>query len=675
MTRRVYDPRQHSLFKPDSDWEPPTGLPVIASGCTVAIDTETRDIGLQEHMGPGWVHRKGHLCGVSWASSCGSVGYAPIRHPDTSGLFPEDVVIDWLQDLDRRCTIVMQNAAYDLGWTGLRPTSRIGDTHTMAVLLDENRDSYSLSSICEWLGIPGKDDRLLREAVRSHGGNPSKPQEHLWQLPARYVGPYAEQDAVATLEAAQRMTPMMETQKLLEAYDLETRLTPHVIEMRRRGIRIDLDKVEQNQARMRRIAAQELSLVRQHLNMRRDVTIDDVRSPKWLENVFTELGVPFPRTEKTKQGSFDKDWLSRCAHPVAVHVARARRYEDGAEKFLGTYILDYVDRGRIHAEIHQLRDADEGVSSGTRTYRFSYSNPPLQQAPRAGTEEDDIGVMFREAFLPEKGEVWAAPDFSGQEVRMLIHYGTEMKLTRAQEACDYYTNDDSADFHSFVAELTGLPRKRAKDINFARAYGAGAKKFALMADMSIEEATESMRQYDERMPFISEFAKKASVTAERRGYVKLIDGRRCRFDNWEASWIDTEEWKRGRELGKLMTPCKLSEAATRQFDPEHPWHGKRLRRAGVHKAGNRVIQGSSAVQTKMALLACAEEGYTMLIQIHDEFGVSVGSRADSERVAEIMENCLQLRVPSKVDRDHGTSWGDAKYTYEEAAARVKRDLR
>ena len=56
MARQTYHEGQHDLFKPASDWQQPTSLPVVPDGAMIAIDTETNDRGLQRGVGPGWVH-------------------------------------------------------------------------------------------------------------------------------------------------------------------------------------------------------------------------------------------------------------------------------------------------------------------------------------------------------------------------------------------------------------------------------------------------------------------------------------------------------------------------------------------------------------------------------------------------------------------------------------------
>ena len=137
--------------------------------------------------------------------------------------------------------------------------------------------------------------------------------------------------------------------------------------------------------------------------------------------------------------------------------------------------------GRIHAEIHPHR-SDDG---GTRSLRFSYSNPPLQQMP---SRDEELAPLIRGVFLPEEGEVWAKPDVSQQEFRFIVHYAVKHGLRKAKEAAERYRTDPDTDFHQLVADWTGLERTSAKNINFAKAFGAGVRKFAAMIGKPEDEA-------------------------------------------------------------------------------------------------------------------------------------------------------------------------------------------
>jgi DNA polymerase I-like protein with 3'-5' exonuclease and polymerase domains len=90
-----------------------------------------------------------------------------------------------------------------------------------------------------------------------------------------------------------------------------------------------------------------------------------------------------------------------------------------------------------------------------------------------------------------------------------------------------------------------------------------------------------------------------------------------------------------------------------------------LKRAFTYKALNRLIQGSAADQTKMAMVALYKEGILPHIQVHDELDISIETQQQADKVAEIMEQCTPLAIPNKVDAEYGPSWGDVKTIFSE----------
>src|SRR6202000_477630 len=104
--------------------------------------------------------------------------------------------------------------------------------------------------------------------------------------------------------------------------------------------------------------------------------------------------IPIPRTAPSKshpegQPSFtagSTGWMPKWReadgrpHWLAELIVREDKYHNAATKFIQGYIIDFAHRGRLHASINQLLGEDEdGAIKGTRTLRFSYSEPPLQQ--------------------------------------------------------------------------------------------------------------------------------------------------------------------------------------------------------------------------------------------------------------------------------------------------------
>ena len=128
------------------------------------------------------------------------------------------------------------------------PSDRLEEIGALATLIDENQFNYSLDALCALHGLPGKDTALLEEAVEAAGFKISKKnplQAYIWQMPARYVGPYAEADPIATLRLFENLDPILDREGTRDAYRLDVDLLPMVQEMRRRGIRIDQNAAEQ----------------------------------------------------------------------------------------------------------------------------------------------------------------------------------------------------------------------------------------------------------------------------------------------------------------------------------------------------------------------------------------------------------------------------------------------
>lgn len=656
---------QEPLFTPESDWHPPAELPDLRQCKYIALDRETKDDGLARGRGPGWPYRAGHIAGCSVAWPGGSF-YAPLRHPDTENI---DIArwVEWEKDHTKAGVhFICHNVSYDHSWGNmdlgldLPPGEQIECTNARAVLIDESALSHGLDNLCKAIGLPGKDERLLREAAAAYGfeGNV---KSNLWRLPARYVGPYAEQDTRATLALFEHQEGQISAQGLEGAYRLEMDLVPMVHEMRKRGIRVDLEAVAATQEKL--IERRDLAFdqLRERLGTR--VGLDEVRSASWLEGVFEREKIPFERTEKLKQGSFKAPWMRRHPHWLPQLISRARDSERMAKVFLGDFISGFAHRGRLHASIHQYLSDEDEDRGGTRTSRFSYSDPPLQQMPK---RDEELATLIRGVFLPEEGEIWGAFDYSQQEYRQIVHFAALKGCRGAAEAVERYRNDPETDFHEFVAEITALERKPAKDTNFAKSYGAGIPKFALMTGMTLEQAKATMERYDRELPFVKQISEIAESLAQQRGFIKLLDGARIHFNKWEAArWADNRDAN-----NKYMPPRPLEMA-------REAWPGKPLKRSDTRKALNALTQGSSARQTKLAGRACYREGYLPLIQMHDEwdFSLAPGDPAAARRIAEIMRDVVKLKVPMKVDAEFGLSWGHANKvkggygaTWEEACA-------
>lgn len=672
---------QLPMFTPASSWTAPTELPDLRGRPLVALDTENKDDGLTEGRGPGWATKKGKVIGVAWATD-DDQGYVPVEHPDTPGCFDREQVSRWLQDLVASNTpLAFQNAPYDIGWlfadlnVDIPPEYPIEDALAMSFMLDENEYEYNLDAICGRAGMEGKDETMLMEAgvaflqpanaLKSWKLKRSVLKANLWRLPARYVGVYAETDARRTIDVIRHMQPAVVEQRLTKPYRLEMDLVPTVRRMRSRGIRVDVPLCDHYQQECRSKVAELLAEIKRDLPpgaLRGELEMQHLRSTKFLDPVFRAINVDVPMTDKG-HSSYKQHWMDGHELPLVSNISKALTIDRFAETFLGEYVMGYTvaesgtNFARLHAEVHQYK-SDDG---GTVSYRFAYSNPPLQQAPSAdkgGALPRLLGTMFRAVFVAEG--LWGANDYSQQEYRLTAHFAALCKVRGGEKAADMYSADPNLDFHKMVADLAGILRGRAKILNFALLYGQGLSSTAEQLGITEEAAKKLRDEVAAKAEFGPALDDHCKREAQNKGWLRLLDGARVRFDEWEAGWIDREEYKRGLEEKRPMTPCTLEEAQQRRMDPRHPWHTCQLRRAGVRKALNRLIQGSAARQTKLAIRECAREKLIPVLQMHDELDHDEPSEANIRRVAEIMRDVCKLRVPMKVDTGIGRSWAEAK---------------
>ena len=626
---------QMAMFAPKSEWVPPIELPDITSAAKIAIDVETRDPNLKKN-GPGWATGDGEVVGYAVAVD-GWSGYIPIRHLG-GGNLDEKQVNKWLRKVfECPADKIMHNAQYDLGWIkrmGFTVNGRIIDTMLVASLLDENRFSYSLNALAyEHLGKT-KSEKALVQAAREFGVDP---KAEMWKMPAMYVGPYAEVDAVLTLELWNYFSTMLGKEDLWSIANTELDLLPCLVDMTMRGVRIDVNRVERTRDMLLKREKEVMKEVK-----RLTGTDLEIWAAQSLSKAFDKLDIAYPKTEKGAP-SFTKQYLNENPHPVAKLVVEARNLNKTSGTFINTIIKHCRSDGRIHSHINQIRSDDGGTVSG----RISMSNPNLQQIP---ARDPELGPMIRSLFLPEEGEQWAAIDYSQQEPRILVHYAHVYGKTRgiplegAAEFVEAYNTDPSTDFHTMVAEMTNIPRKQAKTINLGLMYGMGVNKMAESLDIPVEEAKKLVKQYHDRVPFVKGLMTGVMNRLNEKssaGAIRSLGGRKCRFEMWEPDTFAMNKALPYREAVETYGPTT------------------RLKRAYTYKALNRLIQASAADMTKKAMVALYKEGKLPLVQIHDEIAMSVKNVDEAKEIAKVMENVLPLEVPSKCDVEIGPSWGES----------------
>ena len=645
------------MIIPTTEWLQPKEFPDLSKHLEIAIDLETRDPDLKS-KGSGAIIGNGEVVGIAVAVENWK-GYYPIAHEAGTNM-DRKKVLEWFTAVCKSpATKIFHNAMYDVSWIrnlGIKINGLIVDTMIASSLIDENRFSYTLNTMSWKYLSKGKNETLLNKAAKERGLDP---KAEMWRMPAMEVGSYAEQDAVLTFELWQKFKKIILEDDLQKIFNLETDLFPCLVDMRFYGVRVDVQKAHTLKTAL---ALKEENLIHQ---IKIETGIDiQLMAARTIAPLFDKLNLEYSKTEKSGEPSFTKNFLVNHKHPVVRMIAEARKINKVRTTFIDS-IIKHEHKGRIHADINQIRSDDGGTVTG----RFSYSNPNLQQIP---AKDPETGPLIRSLFIPDEGCKWGTFDYSQQEPRLVAHYSLQFELPSVNTIADSYENDPNTDFHKIVAEMAEIPRSQAKVINLGLFYGMGKAKLMNELDLTKDKAEELFKKYHENAPFVKQLTNKAMNAAADKGIIKTILGRRCRFPKYEpvlrgddwGTYVPAEDEERMKELQNMGPVLKdFEENIIKDKDGKakrNYWHNNPTRRAFTYKALNKLIQGSAADMTKKAMVELYKEGLLAHIQIHDELDFSVESEEQAKKIKNIMENAVDLEVPNKVDYESGPNWGEIK---------------
>ena len=653
----------------------------VVDGDVVAVDLETYDPELKTH-GSGAIKGKGKVCGIALAYRDKKL-YYPIGHKgDNHG---KNRVWKKLNDKifqNEKITKVFHNAMYDVCWirasTGMMLKGPIYDTMIAASVIDENRMRYTLDSLGkDYLGETKYKYDLAEKSKEEHGI--ADPMANMHKLPWETVIDYAEQDVVLTLKLWNKFKDLIKKpvetkakkKKTLEnIFDIETRLFPCLVDMRFKGVRVDEEKTKTFGKEITEQKDNIIKTIEEETGIRVDIWASDSIKP-----LLDKLGIKdYKVTPKTGRASITKLYLENHTNKYLKMIAEARQLDKLFNTFVSG-ILKHIHKGRIHADINQIR-SDQG---GTVTGRFSMSNPNLQQIP----SRSELGSKIRELFIPEEDSEWASFDYSQQEPRLVVHYALKNGFEGAEVMARAYKENPDTDFHEIVAKMAKITRKQAKTINLGLFYGMGKGKLANSLELDKDEAEELFEQYHKKVPFVRKLSKGLQEFAEENKNIFTLEDRFCRFDRWEPfnkEWnpekgtFEVTEYKEVegvKQIVKVPVPILKREDAENRYHKELSINGRdqdpncenfeqHYRPAFTYKALNRLIQGSAADMTKKAMVELYETGIIPHIQIHDELCFSIKTAEEAETIKKTMENAIKLEVPNKVDFESGPNWGSIK---------------
>lgn len=584
----------------------------------IALDIETKDDDIIK-LGPGYHRAKDGL------SKDTILTVAICTQSGTNYGFPYNYnTQQWLKD-NKHLSIVGANVLYDLGWlycyAGIKFDGAYHDILNYESVIDGGQGWYSLDKLAKkYLNEDKKNDEIKQYAENM--GWKGDARQYLYKMPVELVVKYNKNDARQTMEIYQKQKEHFHNAEL---FTLESDILKVLLRMKKTGVRVDTNKIEQSahdiQNRIDIIQAQINTITGFETNTAS--TID-------MEKAFTKLGLDYPVTNKGNP-SFSTDILKDIPNDFAGKIVEIRELN----KLQNTYIegmQKFIVNGRLYTEFVPVRNG----SRGTQTGRFSSVKPALQQIPSRG-ESKKIARGF---FIPEDGCMWEKQDQSQEEYRIFAHYARGIGAERLHQG---FLTDNNFDMHEAMRKLTGLKdRKTAKMLNFLSLYGGGVHKFALAINEKVPppwpvgqgydaylqakediinnyKAARLYFQYHDNMPCIKITGKTAERACKHHGYAKTLLDRRRYLSDKQA-----------------------------------------------YKALNTTIQGTGGDIMKKWLVECEKAGLFDVLQphltVHDEIDFSKPQTKEGEDAAKevkiIGETCIKLKVPLKVDREHGTNWGE-----------------
>lgn len=578
--------------------------------------------------------------------------FAPSGHEARSNsLLPRETAKDIIALLsDPRRTVFFANGKFDLRFLSefgeVDIASKIHDVLVGDRLLFNDHTKYSLAEVASRNGHAKSD--LVEEYIKEHKlwhwvkipGKQKRDKEKYYHLvPFDLMFNYGCIDGEIT-----RAIGMKQIKELDEAYpkgksprrtpltpqELEFAITPVCYRMEHHGMLIDTAFCEERSAHHGQIYERAARAFHDQTGVK------FVDSGKVLAPLFEKMGLTVPRTEKGRYSITDK-WLSTLDLSFAKEIQTYREHAKAANTYYRNYLWYKDARGYLHADAKQ---------SGTRTMRFSYADPNLQNV----TDGE-----VRKAFPAPPGFCFVSIDFDQQEYITMLDYAGQMDVISA-------ILNDKLDVHTATAKMMGVDRKHAKTLNFLLLYGGGVVKLALALFPVTLGEEELWAVYKTKW---GQKVKKKEKEIFDKIPKEVVDANEVFLEQAEALRSQYFE-----KLPQIKAFIDNVIDATKDRGYISTWTGRKMffARERAYKAPNALIQGGCADIGKQAILKVDEllknTKSRLVLPIHDEliFYVHESELGIIPKIKAEMESVFPYKhIPLTCSVSHSwTNWSDLK---------------
>ena len=426
---------------------------------------------------------------------------------------------------------------------GLKIAGEFNDTIIAARCCYSLEPTYGLKALAsKYLDMDNEDEKELQDqTIRSRiiakklgykiG---EKVQEDYWLTSIPELSPrndlvrtYCIQDTIRTMRLWKFYSEGMKQLEVYHSYLEELHTMKTLIDMEKRGVKISLDE---SRNKLYECVHKEIGLLN---DIRKEVGwAINPGSGQQLAKATLELGIDIKERTKSSK-TFPNGQVSTAAktlkkykheHPFIDMLLRHSGACTGKQYF-HNYIKHAVNNGTGENIIHP-----NFKQGNTKTFRFSCSDPNLQNVANDETSSGEYVVNGRSAFLPRNGYIWVCIDYKQLELRIFADRAQEQTLLGAFKN----GRDPHNETREAVPYLAGKPRrigrKLSKNTNFTIIFCGGPKVLNEKYGIPIGEAQKIMSQYHEAFPGIRRYQNWIGTKGKLQGYITNAFDRKLSVD-------------------------------------------------------------------------------------------------------------------------------------------------
>lgn len=445
---------------------------------------------------------------------------------------------------------------------------------------------------------PLRKSRALNDLIGMEINSPELAISALWTLFEEQSKAMDEQPKIASV-----------------ARGIDFPLIPVLARMEYKGIKLDVGQLDQMNTQI----TQDLNDVQKQMHAMAGYDFNIASPSQLAEVLFTKLQLPTDGIKRGKTGfstgQKELDKL-RGQHPIIELVEKYRELA----KLQNTYVEALQKLVDEHSRVHTTFNQDVAA-----TGRLSSTDPNLQNIP----VRTELGRKIRDAFVPEKGNVFVNADYSQFELRLAaVLAGDEKMINDFNAGTDIHLKTAAEVYKVPLDAVTKEQRSAAKTVNFGVLYGMSIHGLTAAAKMTFAEAKAFIDEYNKVRSKLMDYTKSVIKLAHEQGYVETVYGRR------------------------RPTPDVNSSNFV-------------VRQAAERAAANMPIQGTEADLMKKAMVLIDDKIQGLgeqLLQIHDSILIEC-PKQNAEKIAAILQDTMasiapDLGVRLQVDVHIGNNWGE-----------------